>query len=266
MTTMSMSMSSNITDSTTMLRRNLKHQLRYPSVTVILVVMPVVFLLLFVYVFGGTMGAGLASTGGGTSYVNFVVPGVLLITIAAASTGTAISVSTDMTEGIVARFRTMAISRSAVINGHVVGSMIQTMLALTLVLAVAIAVGFRATANAAEWAAAIGVLALITFSLTWFSVALGTVAKSVESASNMPMFLLMLPFLGSGFVPTESMPAVLQWFAEYQPFTAFIETVRGLLTGTPIGTNGVLTIAWCAVISLGGYLWARSAYERKSVR
>ncbi len=254
-------------DSATMLRRNLRHQLRYPSVTVVLVGMPVIFLLLFVYILGGTLGAGLsAATGTHVAYVEYVVPGILLITIAAGTTGTAISVATDMTEGIVARFRTMAISRTAVLSGHVVGSALQTMLALTIVTGIAVAIGFRPTATAVEWLATIGVLLLITFALTWLAVALGTAAKSIESASNLPMPLLLLPFLGSGFVPTDSMPGPVGWFAEHQPFTAFIETIRGLLTGTPIGTSAATTAAWCAIIIVASYLWARASYERQSVR
>jgi ABC-2 type transport system permease protein len=172
----------------------------------------------------------------------------------------------DMTEGIIARFRTMAIPRAAVLTGHVVGSTLQTLLGIAVVIGVAFVIGFRPTAGPIEWLAAIGVLTVITFALTWLSVALGMVSKSVESASNLPMPLLLLPFLGSGFVPTDSMPAGLRWFAENQPFTAFIETLRGLLTGAPIGNSGLLTVTWCVVIALGGYLWARALYTRNSTR
>jgi ABC-2 type transport system permease protein len=250
----------------TMLRRNLLHMLRYPSITIILVAMPVVFLLLFVYVFGGTLGAGLAVAGGRSEYLEYVVPGILISTIAAGTTGTAIAVAMDMTEGIIARFRTMAISRAAVLTGHVVGSVIQTMLGIMVVTAVALLIGYRSATGPAEWLAAIGVLVLITFALTWLSVALGLVSESVESASNLPMPLVLLPFLGSGFVPTASMPTGMRWFAEYQPFTPFIETLRGLLMGTPIGNSGLITVTWCIVITLGSYLWARRLYNRSSTR
>jgi ABC-2 type transport system permease protein len=255
------------TDSATMLRRNLRRILRYPSMTVLIVGLPVVFLLLFVYVFGGTLGAGLGGTSGGRAeYVDYVTPGILLITIASGAQGTAISVALDMTEGIIDRFRTMAIARASVLTGHVVGSMIQTMLSIVLVLGVAVLIGFRADASALEWAAAIGLLAMATVALTWLSVALGLVSRSVETASNLPMPLLLLPFLGSGFVPTESMPAGVRWFAENQPFTPIMETVRGLLLGTPIGDSAVFAVAWCTVIALGGYLWARDLYDRDPVR
>jgi ABC-2 type transport system permease protein len=252
-----------VTDSATMLRRQLRHQLRYPSMTVILVGMPVVFLLLFVYVFGGTLGAGLGGLSGGREeYVNYVTPAILVITVAAAAQGTAISVAMDMTEGIIARFRTMAISRASVLTGHVLGTLIQTMLGLALVIPVAMLVGFRPSADALDWIATVGVLAMVTLALTWLSVALGMVSKSVETASNLPMPLLLLPFLGSGFVPTESMPAGLSWFAENQPFTPIMETLRGLLMGTPIGNSGVLAVAWCAGIGLSGYLWAKHLFNR----
>jgi ABC-2 type transport system permease protein len=253
-----------VSDSATMLRRNLLHMRRYPSVTVFLVGMPVVFLLLFVYVFGGTLGAGLGGSGGRSAYLAYVVPGILLMAVAGGATGTAISVAMDMTEGIIARFRTMAISRAAVLTGHDVGSGIQTMLGMAVVFGVALLIGFRPTAGPVAWLAVIGVLAMITFAITWLSVALGLVTKSVESASNLPMPLMLLPFLGSGFVPTDSMPTGVRWFAAYQPFSPVIETLRGLLTGTEIGNSAILAVAWCAGITLVGYVWATKLYDRSS--
>jgi ABC-2 type transport system permease protein len=252
-----------VTDSTTMLRRQLRHMLRYPSMTLMLAGLPIVLLLLFVYVFGGTLGAGLGDLSGGRAdYVNYVTPGIMLITVASAAQGTAISVAMDMTGGIIARLRTMAIARASVLTGHVLGSMIQTMLSLAVVTAVALLIGFRPTAGVAEWIAAVGVVAMTTLALTWLSVALGMVSKSVETASNLPMPLLLLPFLGSGFVPTDSMPTGVRWFAENQPFTPIMQTLRGLLTGSPIGSSGVLAVAWCVGIGLAGYLWAKRLYNR----
>jgi len=254
-------------DSATMLRRNLRHMLRYPSMTLMLVGLPVIFLLLFVYVFGGTLGAGLGGESGGRgAYVNYVAPGIILLTVAAVAQGTAVSVAVDMTEGIIARFRTMAISRASVLTGHVLGSMIQAMLSFAVVIGVALLTGFRPTAAPLAWMAAIGVLAMITFALIWLSVAFGLAAKTVEAASNSPMFLILLPFLGSGFVPTRSMPTGLRWFAEYQPFTPATETLRGLLMGTPIGNNAIITIAWSAGIALLAYLWAKRLFKRDPVR
>jgi ABC-2 type transport system permease protein len=252
-----------LADSATMLRRNLRRMRRYPSLTFFIAGIPVVLLLLFVYVLGGTLGAGLGlASGGRDAYVAYVVPGILLITVAGAAQGTAISVAMDMTEGIIARFRTMDIARASVLTGHVVGSVIQTMLAIAIVVVVAVAIGFRSTTGPIDWVAATGLLVLAAVAISWLSVALGLVANSVETASNLPMFLVLLPFLSSGFVPTDSMPTGLSWFAEHQPFTPLIETVRGLLLGTPIGDSGVLAIGWCVAISVGGYLWAKKLYDR----
>ncbi len=258
-----------LADSRTMLRRDVKHQIRYPSVTVMLIGMPIVFLLLFVYVLGGTLGNGLGlgpAGGGRAAYLDYVVPGILVIAICAVAQGTAIAVAMDMTEGIIARFRTMAISRAAVLTGHVGGSMIQSVLALVAVTLVALAMGYRASGDAVGWLAAFGVLAMIAFALTWLTVAMGMASRSVESASNTPMFLVLLPFLSSGFAPTDSMPPAVQWFAAHQPFTPFIETVRGLLAGTPVAGHAIATTLWCAAITVGSYLWARASYERRSLR
>lgn len=252
-------------DSATMLRRNLKHQLRYPSLTLMLAGLPIVFLLLFVYVFGGQLGTSLGGhgTGGRNVYLTYVVPGILIITVASAALGTAISVATDMTGGIIDRFRTMAISRGAVLTGHVLGSLLQTLAVLVIVLGVSLAIGFRSHASALQWLATAGMLALFAFALIWLSAALGIAAKSVETASNTPMFLTLLPFLSSGFVPTAGMPAGLRQFAEYEPFTPVTQTVRGLLTGGPITGHAIPAIAWSAGIALASYLWAVRLYNRR---
>jgi ABC-2 type transport system permease protein len=254
-----------VRDSATMLRRNLKHIRRYPEMTVMLAAIPLIFLLLFVYVFGGTLGAGLGDPGAGRAeYLTYVVPGILLMTIALAATATAVSIAMDMKEGIVARFRTMAIARVSILTGHVIGSVIQMMLALAVVLGVAIAMGYRPAAGVLGWLATIGVMVLTSFAVTWLSVAMGLVARSVESASNLPMPLSLLPFLGSGFVPTDSMPAGLRQFAEYQPFTPIIETLRALLSGTPVdGGNVLATVLWGVGIALVGYVWAKRRYNRE---
>jgi ABC-2 type transport system permease protein len=252
-----------VTDSATMLRRNLKHQLRYPSMTLLVAGFPIVFLLLFVYVFGGQLGAGLGAHTGRAAYLNYVVPGILLLTVASAIQGSAIMIAMDMTGGIIDRFRTMAIARTSVLTGHVLGSLIQTLAGLAVVVAVSVGLGFRPTAGPAGWLAAIGMLVLFTFALIWLAAALGLAAKSVETASNTPMILMLLPFLGSGFVPTHTMPAGLRQFAEYQPFTPVTETLRGLLTGTPIGTNAIAALAWSIGIAAAAYLWAARLYNQR---
>lgn len=256
-----------VADSATMLRRNLKRALRYPGLTVIVAAMPIVFLLLFVYVFGGTLGAGLgAPSGGRAEYLAYVVPGIVVLAMTGGAQGTAIGIAMDMTEGIIARFRSMSIARAAVLTGHVAGAVIQTLAGLSLVVAVALLVGFRPDATPVEWLAVLGVLVMTSFALSWLSVAMGMATKTVEAASNLPMPLMLLPFFGSGFVPVDSMPAGLRWFAEHQPFTPIIETLRGLLTGTAIGSSGLLATAWCAAIALVGYLWARRNYDRRPAR
>jgi ABC-2 type transport system permease protein len=251
-----------VVDSRTMLRRNLRRILRYPSMTVMLVGMPIVFLLMFVYVFGQTLGDGFGQPAGGRAeYVNYVAPAIFLMTVSAAVQGTAISIAMDMTEGIIARFRTMAIWQPSVLAGHVIGSVMQSMISIAIVVGVAVLIGFRPNANALEWMAAAGLLLLFSLALIWLSVALGLKAKSVETASNTPMFLTLLPFLGSGFVPTDSMPAGLRWFAEYQPFTPVIETLRALLTGAPADDAGV-ALAWCIGIAVLSYVWSKRLFDQ----
>jgi ABC-2 type transport system permease protein len=260
-------MSYAVRDSTTMLRRQLKHMSRNISLVLLLLAVPIIFLLVFVYVLGDTLGNGLGGgSGGRAAYANYIAPGILLITITGAVQGTAIGVAMDMTEGIIARFRTMAIARVSVLTGHVLGSLILTMVQLAVVIGVAVLVGFRPDASAVEWLATVGVLAATTFALVWFTVALGLSAKSVEVASNTPMPLMLLPFFGSAFVPTESMPTGLRLFAEHQPFTPIMETLRGLLLGTAIGGSGWVALGWCAAITLLGYLWSKRLYNRDRTR
>ncbi len=250
-------------DSTTMLRRNLRHLQRYPGLSLFPILMPVIFLALFVYVFGGTLGNGITAGGGRAAYINFLTPGMLLFTVVGAAQITAISVAKDMTEGIIARFKTMRIWRPAVLAGHVLGSLFLTLISLGVVIAAALLVGYHSAAGPLRWAAALSLLALLATALIWLSVAFGLVAKSVETASNMPMFLILLPFLSSGFVPVASMPAGLRWFAENQPFTPITNTVRALLAGGHLGTTAATAVVWCLAITAASYLWARYLYNRR---
>ncbi|MGP3687116.1 ABC transporter permease [Streptomyces sp. IBSNAI002] len=246
-------------DCGTMLRRQLVHALRYPGLSLGTIAVPIVFLLLFVYVLGRPLAAGI---GTGTDYINYLAPGILLMTVTAASMTTAVSVSTDLTEGIVARFRTMAISRSSILVGHVLGSIIQTMISVGLVIGLALLMGFRPNAGPTGWLAALGLIALLAIAVTWLSVALGTLSKSPEGASNIVMPLAFLPFIGSAFVPTDSMPAVVRAFAEHQPFTPVIETIRALLMDTPVGSEGIAAVAWCTGIAVAACLWANRLFNR----
>ncbi|MGW6474612.1 ABC transporter permease [Streptomyces nigra] len=257
------SLSLAVRDSSTMLRRNLLHARRYPSLTLNLLLTPVMLLLLFVYVFGDTMSAGI---GGGaadrSAYIAYIVPGILLMTIGSTTVGTAVSVSNDMTEGIIARFRTMAIHRGSVIVGHVVGSVIQSVASVVVVGAVGVAIGFRSTdATVLEWCAAFGLLVLFATALTWIAVGMGLVSPNAEAASNNALPLILLPLLSSAFVPLDAMPGWFRPVAEYQPFTPAIETLRGLLLGTGIGHHGWLALAWCLGLAVLGHRWCRARFD-----
>ncbi|GAA2548180.1 MULTISPECIES: ABC transporter permease [Streptomyces] len=252
-----------VRDSSTMLRRNLLHARRYPSLTLNLLLTPVVLLLLFVYIFGEAMSAGLGGGADRSDYIAYLVPGLLLMTVGSTTIGTAVSVSNDMTEGIIARFRTMAIHRGSVIIGHVVGSVLQSVVSVVLVGAVAVAIGFRSTdATVLEWLAAFGLVTLFALALTWIAVGMGLVSPNAEAAGNNAMPLIFLPLVSSTFVPLHTMPGWFQPVAEYQPFTPAIETLRGLLLGTEIGHNGWLAIAWCAALTALGYLWSASRFDQ----
>ncbi|MGW2088098.1 ABC transporter permease [Streptomyces sp. NPDC001880] len=253
-----------VRDSSTMLRRNLLHARRYPSLTLNLLLTPITLLLLFVYIFGDVMSAGI---GGGAAdrseYIAYLVPGLLLMTIGSTTIGTAVSVSNDMTEGIIARFRTMAIHRTSVITGHVIGSVLQSIASVVLVGAVGVTIGFRSTdATALEWLAAFGLLALFALALTWIAVGMGMVSPNAEAAGNNAMPLIFLPLISSAFVPVDAMPGWFQPIAEYQPFTPAIETLRGLLLGSEIGNNGWIAIAWCLALSALGYYWSKTLFNR----
>ncbi len=251
-----------LTDSTTMLRRTLLHIKRYPSLTLILVGMPLIFLLLFVYVFGETLGTGLPGGGGRAAYLDFVVPGILVMAVASVATGTAVSVALDQQEGIVDRFRTMPVARSALLTGHVLGAVVQTAAVVTVVLGVSLALGFRTTTGPWDLLGAAGILLAITVAATWICVGLGLVSDSVETASNAPMPLVLLPFLGSGFVPTESMPTALRWFADYQPFTPTMDAVRGLMLGGVRTEDVLLSLAWSVALTIVAAAWSVRAYSR----
>ncbi|MCX4965439.1 ABC transporter permease [Streptomyces sp. NBC_00654] len=257
------SLSLAVRDSSTMLRRNLLHARRYPSLTLNLLLTPVMMLLLFVYIFGDVMSAGIGGAGADRSaYIAYIVPGLLLMTIGSTTIGTAVSVSNDMTEGIMARFRTMAIHRGSVLVGHVVGSVLQCVMSVLLVGAVAVAIGFRSTdATALEWAAALGLLVLFATALTWIAVGMGLISPNAEAASNNALPMILLPLLSSAFIPVDTMPGWFRPIAEYQPFTPAIETLRGLLLGTGIGHNGWLTLAWSLGLTTLGYLWSTSKFH-----
>jgi ABC-2 type transport system permease protein len=253
-------------DSATMLRRDLLHSVRYFSITLSGLMVPVIMLLLFNYVFGGAIGAGLGGVAHGGPYIDYLAPGIIAMTVGSGCATTAINLCMDMSEGIIARFRTMAIARASVLTGQVLGSLIRTMITSGLVIGVALLMGFRSTASPVAWVLALGLVALFTFGVTWMGVVFGLVGKTPAGANSLSLIFQLLAFTSSAFVPPDSMPAGVRWFAMYQPFTPVIDTMRGLLLGTPIGNNAVLAVAWCVVMALGGYLWARAAYNRGPAR
>jgi ABC-2 type transport system permease protein len=261
MTTLSFAMS----DSATMLRRSLRHTLRYPGMMIVSLGVPVLLLLLFVEVFGGALNAGLGGASHGGNYINYVVPGILLMTVGYGSSTTALAVNKDMTEGIIARFRTMAISRTSVLTGHVVAALTRTMVSIGLVIGVALLIGFRPTADPVRWIATVGFVALLVLALTWLAVAIGLVARNAEGTSSFTLVVQVLPFVSSAFVPTDSMSGAVRWFAQNEPFTPIIDTLRGLLMSAPIGNSAIVAVAWCAGLALAGYLWARTLFKRDPI-
>jgi len=253
-----------VRDSSTMLRRNLLHARRYPSLTLNLLLTPIMLLLLFVYIFGDVMSAGIGGGGADRSeYIAYIVPGLLMMTIGSTVIGAAVSVCVDMTQGLTARFRTMAIYRGSLLVGHVVGGVLQCVMSVVLVGAVGVAMGFRSTdATALEWIAAFGLITLFALALTWIAVGMGAASPNPEAAGNMAMPLILLPLISSAFIPAGTMPGWFRPIAEYQPFTPAIETLRGLLLGTEIGNNGWIAIAWCVGLIAIGYRWSTAQFNR----
>jgi len=262
-----------VRDSATMFRRNVRHTLRYPVMMIMSVGVPVILLLLFVDIFGGALNAGLGGGAAGldgvppgSRYIDYVVPGILLMTAGYGASTTALAVNRDMTEGVISRFRTMAISRASVLTGHVVAGLTRTMISMGLVVAVALTMGFRPSADLAGWLATIGVITLLVLALTWLAVSIGLLAQNAEGTSSFTLIVQILPFVSSAFVPPGSMSGGVRWFAQNEPFTPIIDTLRGLLLGTPIGDSGGLAVAWCAGLALAGYLWARALFRRDPIR
>ncbi|PFX00285.1 Daunorubicin/doxorubicin resistance ABC transporter permease protein DrrB [Nocardia farcinica] len=245
-------------DNLTMLDRNIRHTLRSPDTMIMTLALPIMILLMFVYVFGGAMNVG------GGAYIDYVVPGIILLCAGFGASTTAVSISTDVADGIVDRFRTMSIARSAMLTGHVIESVIRNMITTGLVVVVAVALGFRPTADPVRWLGATALIALFVFALSWLAAALGLLARNPEAANGFTFVFMFLPYVSSAFVPTESMPTALHAFAENQPVTPVIETVRGLLMGTQIGGSAALAVAWCGGVAALGYLAARVLFRRRT--
>jgi ABC-2 type transport system permease protein len=249
-------------DMATMLRRNIKNQLRDKVAVFAIIGIPVLFLLLFVYVFGGAL-KGSVTVLGTDNYVDYVVPGLIIMTAASQLIGTSTLTSVDMTGGIYNRFRTMAIYTPSILIARVLSSAIQALVSMAVVFGIAFLMGLSPNATFLKWLEVAAFLAYVSFTLCWLGLAFGLAAKSVGSASNGPFPLVLLPLVGSGIVPPKSMSTGVRYFAEYQPFTPMTDTLRGLLYGTSIGNSAFIALAWCTGIGILGLFWSIKAFNRE---
>lgn len=247
-----------VADTAVLTSRSLRHILRSPDTILTTAVMPIALMLLFVFVFGGAI-----QTRTSGSYVDYLLPGILLITIASGISYTAYRLFLDLKEGIVERFQSMPIARSSVLWGHVLTSVVANVASLVIVVGVALLVGFRTGASVWAWLGVAGILVLFTLALTWIAVIAGLSAKTVDGASAFAYPLIFLPFISSAFVPTSSMPGPVQWFAENQPVTSIVNTIRALLSGQPVGADIWIALAWCVAILVAAYAGATAIYRRR---
>ncbi|WP_432488778.1 ABC transporter permease [Kineococcus sp. SYSU DK018] len=245
-------------DTTVLLKRSLRHVLRSPDTIITTAITPIAMLLLFVYVFGGAIDVG------GGQYVDYLLPGILLITVASGVAYTAFRLFTDVSSGIFDRFQSMPIARSALLWGHVLTSVAANLISLALVVLAAVVMGFRSSAGVLSWLAVFGILLLFTLALTWLAVIPGLTAKSLDGVSAFSYPLIFLPFISSAFVPTSGMPGPVRWFAEHQPVTAIVNTLRSLYAEQPVGDDGWIAIAWCVGLLLAAHVLAMSTYRRKT--
>ncbi|WP_144119529.1 ABC transporter permease [Catellatospora sichuanensis] len=240
-----------------MLRRNSKHIARNPTSVFNAVLMPIVIMLMFVYMFGDAFEVGV-------DYIDYATPGLMLLAVCYGLGSTATAVNSDMTKGIINRFKVMDVSRGAVLTGHVVASVLTNLVAIAALIGVAFLLGFNPAASLLDWLGVVGMIVLLGFAAGWLTVALGLSAKSPETAGLAAVPLVMLPFFSSAIVPAEKMGPGLREFAQYQPFTPIIETLRGFLDGTPSAGDVIPALAWCVGIALVGYLWARSTFKKRA--
>ncbi|MBH2007310.1 ABC transporter permease [Candidatus Saccharibacteria bacterium] len=243
-------------DTSILLGRTMKHILRSPDTIITVAITPIAMMLLFVYVLGGAIQTG------SDSYVNYLLPGILLIAIASGTSYTAFRIFTDMQKGIIARFSTMPISRSAVLWGHVLTSIVSNAISIVVIIAVALLMGFRSSANIYEWLAVAGILFLFTAALSWLAVIPGLKAKTIDGASAFAYPLIFLPFISSAFVPTDSMPTPVRVFAENQPVTAIVDAIRSLLNSAPVGNELWAALGWCAALAVLAYFFAVREYRK----
>ena len=246
-------------DTAVLLGRSLRHVARSPDTIITTAIMPIAFMLLFVYVFSGAIDTG----GAKGSYIDYMLPGILLITIASGIAYTAYRLFLDMQSGIFERFQSLPIARSGVLWAHVLTSLVSILVSLALVIGVALLMGFRTGASIGAWMGAVGMLVLFTLALTWLAVMPGLTAKTVDGASAFSYPLIFLPFISSAFVPTESMPGPVQWFAENQPVTSIVDSMRALFAGEPVGTDIWVAMAWLVGILVVAYIASMAIYRKK---
>src|SRR6266508_5368694 len=239
--------------------RSLRHITRSPDTIITTTIMPIAIMLLLVYVFGGAISAG----SGSASYVTYLLPGILLITIASSISYTAFRLFTDMQGGIFERFQSMPIARSAVLWAHVLTSLVASLISVVVVVLVALLMGFRSAAGLAAWLAVAGIMMLFTLALTWLAVIPGLTAKTIDGASAFSYPLILLPFISSAFVPTESMPGPVRAFAENQPVTSIVNTIRDLFAQQKVGGQLWIALAWCVGLLIVAYALALDIYHRK---
>jgi ABC-2 type transport system permease protein len=246
-----------LSDTAVLTGRTMRHVTRSPDTIVTTAIMPIAIMLLFVYVFGGAINTGTVS------YVNYMLPGILLITIASGISYTAVRLFTDMQGGIFERFQSMPIARSGVLWAHVLTSLAANVISLAVVVGVAVAMGFRSGAGVLAWLAVAGILILFTLALTWIAVIPGLTAKSVDGASAFAYPLIFLPFISSAFVPTGTMPGPVRAFAEHQPVTSIVNSIRDLFARQPVGAGLWTALAWCVGILVVAYMFASISYRRR---
>jgi ABC-2 type transport system permease protein len=247
-------------DTVVMLKRSLRHVVRSPDTVITTAITPIAMLLLFVYVFGGAIDTGGAP---GDKYVDYLLPGILLITVASGVAYTSYRLFLDVSGGIFERFQSMPIARSAVLWGHVLTSLVANLVSLALVVLVALLMGFRSGAGVLAWLGVAGFLVLFTLVLTWFAVSAGLAARSTDGAGAFAYPLLFLPFLSSAFVPTSGMPGAVRWFAEHQPVTSIVDTLRNLYAEEPLGDDVWIALAWSVGLLVVAWAFAMRTYRRK---
>ncbi len=249
-----------VSDSRTMIRRVLRHTMRNPSTLLMSIMLPLVLLLLLNYGIGGALQTG------GIKYIDYLIPGIIMMGAGYSASATAVAVSSDMSEGIIDRFRTLSISRGSVLIGHVVGNTLRTAVGLAAVVLAGLGMGFRPAGSSVRWLEAAGLVLLLLFTVSWLATGIGLASKNTSSAASTASLISMLPFLSGAFAPTTGMPGWLQAFTRNQPMTQIIEALRALMMNTRVGDHAWISVVWCVGITIFGYAWAKSVFGKKTVR